>query len=104
MWKTSYAKEWADVKQLWSLAHQATISGKLHTALKADHELDAMKLARGSRLASRQMGRPVLKIAAEQIEGVKILQDYRVSVETELAPSHLPVALGLTLGASGLEV
>ena len=83
------------------LAHQAAISDKLATALKADCELDAMKLARGSRLASRQMGRQLIRIAAEWNEGKKLLHDYRTSVETNLAPGHFAVALGLTLGTVG---
>ncbi len=60
-----------------------------------------MKIGRDSRLASRQMGRQIIKIAAEQIEGRKILRDYRAAIETEQTPGHLAVALGLTLGASG---
>jgi urease accessory protein len=83
------------------LAHRAATSGRLHIALTADHELDAMKIGRDSRLASRQMGRQIIKIAAEQIEGRKILRDYRAAIETEQTPGHLAVVLGLTLGASG---
>ena len=37
------------------LAHDSFVSGLLEIALQADHELDAMKLGRESRAASRQI-------------------------------------------------
>ena len=47
------------------LAHDAVISGMVAIAVSADHELDAMKLGREGRMASRQMGRQVIRVAAE---------------------------------------
>ena len=49
------------------LAHEAYVSGVLEMALNADRELEAMKLGRESRAASRQMGRQVIRLAANQL-------------------------------------
>src|ERR1700675_4908607 len=43
------------------LAHDSFVSAILEIALKADRELEAMKLGRESRTASRQMGRQVIR-------------------------------------------
>ncbi len=83
------------------VASQAGASGSAANAMAVDHELDGMKLGRDGRLASRQMGRQVMKIAAEQLEGKMILKNYLAAMEREEAPGHLPVCLGLTLGACG---
>jgi urease accessory protein len=84
-----------------ALAHDAVSKGWLRIVLDADRELDAMKIGRESRQASRQMGRQVIRIAAGQIEGVPLLQDFLAAVETEKTPCHLAVSLGLALAASG---
>lgn len=52
-------------------------------ALNVDHRLEATKLSRESRLASRQMGRQVIRVAADQIRGKTILVKYRNEVESE---------------------
>ncbi|MCP9460458.1 MAG: hypothetical protein NNA24_00245 [Nitrospira sp.] len=70
-------------------------------ACEADWELDSMKIGRESRLASRQMGRQVIRIAAEQRDGNSILRDFRAAVEAEKTSGHLAVSLGLALAASG---
>src|SRR5574341_1154679 len=44
------------------LANQAGLAGQLVAAVKVDRELDSMKFGRESRLASRQMGRQVIKV------------------------------------------
>lgn len=82
-------------------AWDAVSKPMLGIALNADRELDAMKIGRESRLASRQMGRQVIRIAAEQIDGAPILGDFLAAVEAERTPSHLAVSLGLALAASG---
>ena len=48
------------------LAHDACVSGVMDMAVNADRELEAMKLGRESRVASRQMGRQVIRLAANQ--------------------------------------
>jgi urease accessory protein len=84
-----------------AVAHRAAVTGHLAAALEIDRALDALKLGRDSRLASRQMGRQVIKVAAEQLHEHRPLLDYRLAVEEARTPGHVPVAMGLTLAACG---
>ena len=84
-----------------AVAHHAVVTGRLARALTVDRALDALKLSRESRFASRQMGRQVIKAAAEQLHGHRLLADFRQAVEEERTPGHVPVAVGLTLAACG---
>jgi urease accessory protein len=81
-----------------AVARQAAASGTLAPVLKADRELDELKIGRDSRLASRQMGRQVMKVAAGQIQDSRLLPDYRLAIEEGRTPGHIPIAMGLTLG------
>jgi urease accessory protein len=83
------------------LAHDSFVSGVLEVALQADHELDAMKLGHESRAASRQMGRQVIRLAAEQTHRHRLIDDYLAAVEADRTPGHMAVSLGLTLAAAG---
>ena len=83
------------------LAHDACVSGILEIALKADQELEAMKLGRESRTASRQMGRQVIRLAANQHARQALIEDYLAAVEAERTPGHLALSFGLTLAAAG---
>ena len=83
------------------LAHDAFVSGILDLALKTDRELDAMKLGRESRTASRQMGRQVIRLAATQQARQPLIEDFLAAVEAERTPGHLAVTVGLTLAAAG---
>jgi urease accessory protein len=83
------------------LAHDACVSGILEIALKADQELEAMKLGRESRTASRQMGRQVIRLAANQHARQALIEDYLAAVEAEQTPGHLALSFGLTLAAAG---
>ena len=83
------------------MAHDAFVSGILEIAFKADLELEAMKLGRESRTASRQMGRQVIRLAAEQHDRRRLIGNYLAAVEAEQTPGHLAVSLGLTLAAAG---
>jgi len=83
------------------LAHDASVSGSLEIAFKADRELEAMKLGRESRTASRQMGRQMIRLAASQQGRHPLIEDYRASIEAERTPGHLAVSFGLTLAAAG---
>jgi urease accessory protein len=83
------------------LAHDAYVSGSMEIAFKADRELDAMKLGRESRNASRQMGRQVIRLAANQQARHPLIEDYFAAVEDERTPGHLAVSFGLTLAAAG---
>ena len=83
------------------LAHEAGVSGVLEIALKADRELEAMKLGLESRTASRQMGRQVIRLAADRQARYPLIDDYRAAVEAKRTPGHLAVSFGLTLAAAG---
>lgn len=82
-------------------AWDAQARGSWREAIAVDWELDSMKIGRESRLASRQMGRQVIRVSAEHIEGCVLLQDFLAAVEAERTPCHLAVSLGLALAASG---
>ncbi len=82
-------------------AHEAYVSGSLETAFEADRELEAMKLGIESRTASRQMGRQVIRLAADQLARQPLIEDYLAAVEAVRTPGHLAVSLGLTLAAAG---
>ena len=81
------------------LANRAATTGSLDAAVYVDRELDSTKLGRESRLASRQMGRQVIRVAADQIRAKPLLNEYRDEVDAERAPGHLAVTFGITLGA-----
>ena len=83
------------------MAHEAYVSGVLETAFNADRELEAMKLGRESRTASRQMGRQVMRLAADQRARQPLIEEYLAAVEAEQTPGHLAVTVGLTLAAAG---
>lgn len=83
------------------IASRAGSAGKVSAALDIDRELDATKLSRESRMASRQMGRQVIKVAADQMRAKSVLSEYRDEVESDRAPGHLAVTFGITLGACG---
>jgi urease accessory protein len=83
------------------LAHEAYVSGSLEIAIKADRELEAMKLGRELRTASRQMGRQVIRLATDRLTGQPLIEDYLAAVEAERTPGHLAVAMGLTLATAG---
>jgi urease accessory protein len=83
------------------IAHKAYVSGVLEAAFNADRELEAMKLGRESRAASRQMGRQIIRLAADQLTRQPLIDHYLAAVEAERTPGHLAVSLGLTLAAAG---
>jgi urease accessory protein len=80
-------------------AHRAAQLNDLQAAVRIDRELDAMKLDRESRLASRQIGRHVIRIASGQESGQPILEEFRAAVEDGRTPGHAAVGVGLTLGS-----
>ncbi|HKY71193.1 MAG TPA: urease accessory UreF family protein [Nitrospira sp.] len=84
-----------------AVAHQAARSGRLAQALAVDHALEALKFGRDSRQASRQMGRQVIRAAAEQLHDNRLLLDYRAAVNEGRTSGHVAVAVGLTLAACG---
>ena len=82
-------------------AHRAAGLGQIAPALDADRELDAMKLVKEARLASRQMGRQMMRIAGTEAGAAPQLLRYREAIEEGRTPGHFPVSLGLTLGTMG---
>jgi urease accessory protein len=84
-----------------SLACEATRRSKLPPALKADAELEAMKIGYESRLASRQMGLQVMRIAVDRDKPHVVLQAFHAELLESRTPGHFPVCLGLTLAANG---
>ena len=82
-------------------AAEALIANNLSLVFETDRELNAMKIGRESRLASWQMGKQVIRIAAEQIKSHPLLSDFLAAVETDRTPGHAAVAFGLTLAAAG---
>ncbi len=83
------------------IASEAGAEGMTSAALEIDRRLDATKLSRESRMASRQMGRQVIRVAADQVKDKPILREYRDEIEADRAPGHLAVTFGLTLGVCG---
>ena len=84
-----------------AVGHQAASAAPLETALQADRALDALKVGREGRLASRQMGRQVMKVSAGERPEHRRLRGFRQAIEEQLTPGHFPVSLGLTLAACG---
>jgi urease accessory protein len=84
-----------------AVAHQAAARGNLAAALEVDRALEAFKLSRDARLASRQMGRQMLKAVGEQLQDHAPLIAYRTAVEEGRTHGHLPVAVGLILAVCG---
>jgi urease accessory protein len=83
------------------VANRAGATGVIAGAIEVDRDLEATKIGREARVASRQMGRQILKIAADQLRDKPVVEAYRDAVETNRAPGHLAVSFGLTLGACG---
>ncbi|MEO8338493.1 MAG: urease accessory UreF family protein [Nitrospirota bacterium] len=72
------------------LGHEAVVSGILETAFETDRELEAMKLGRETRTASQQMGRQVIRLAANQQARHPLIEDYHEAVEAEWTPDIWP--------------
>ena len=67
-----------------------------------DETLEAMKVVKGFREGSRQMGRQTLRIAAA-LTGEARLAAYLDEVNTRRAPGHHAVAFGMVAGALGWD-
>ena len=83
------------------LGHDAVATEALQVAISADQELDAMKLSRDARMASRQMGRQIIRSAVEPAESSATVRHFVAEVEADHSPGHFAVSLGLTLGGCG---
>ncbi len=83
-----------------SCAHRALQIDEMERALEADRRLEAMKVCRELREASRQMGRQLLRIGAAQIDH-PIVQAFKTLSESGETPGHHAVVIGLILSSSG---
>jgi urease accessory protein len=84
-----------------SLACEAIKKKNLGPALKADAELEAMKIGLESRLASRQMGRQVMRIAMDRDQPHAMLRAFHQEIIESRTAGHFSVCLGLTLASNG---
>jgi urease accessory protein len=82
------------------LAHDGASQMDHSLVVGVDRELEGMKLGGDMRKASRQMGRQVLRIAADHFDG-PLLREYQTAVESGGALGHLAVAFGVVLQAAG---
>lgn len=83
-------------------ALDAQARGSASDASDTDYELDAMTMCSESRMASRQMGRQVVRVAAEGSSSA-VLQEFRSMVDQDLTPGHFAICLGMTLGDVGWD-
>jgi len=82
------------------LGHHTAVTGRLDMAIAADRELDAMKLGKEGRLASRQMGRQMIK-AGDDGTAPTVVSRFAGAVADDRTPGHLPVCVGVLLGGRG---
>lgn len=79
-------------------ALRALVAGDVAACAEIDRALEAMKVARELREASRQMGRQTLRIGAA-LTGDDRLGRYQADLEAGRVPGHHAVAFGLVAGA-----
>ncbi len=83
-----------------ALIHRFIQDEKIDGIEAVDWQLEAMKPCQQLREASRQMGRQVIRIAADQLDHPFILQIHEKTIQEQI-PCHYPLALGAVLGACG---
>ena len=81
--------------------HLAATTDRPDLALAIDRQLDELKLGRDSRLASRQIGRQVMKGAAGKTNENRVVKEFRRAIDEGRTPGHVPVAIGITLAVCG---
>ncbi len=84
-------------------SHRASCNQDLQAILDADQAIEAMKLCRETRKASRQMGRNLLHNAIHPEPARGMLDAFREHIESGRSPGHLAVALGMTLQTVGWD-
>lgn len=82
-------------------AQEAGAVGRVAQATDVDWELESLKVGREARVASRQMGRQVVRAAVAEPRPSRIVQRYATAVETQATPGHLAAAMGVVLGSLG---
>ncbi len=81
--------------------HRAACHHDLASLFRTDHGLEAMKLCRETRAASRQMGHSLLRNAVGPGNTHGILHAFREAVYSGHAPGHWAVVLGVILQTAG---
>ncbi len=81
-------------------ALRALAAGDIAACAEIDRTLEAMKVARELREASRQIGRQTLRLGAA-LTGDARLARYQADLEAGSVPGHHAVAFGLVAGALG---
>ena len=77
-------------------------NGDLASLLILDRQLEAMKPVEELRCASRQMGRQMVRIAAELTED-RLLQSYFRATDSDSTPGHHAVCFGVIGGGMGWQ-
>ena len=85
-----------------ALALEAARLDDLKSLCRLDLTLDAMKVARQFREASRQMGRQMLRVAVGCVEH-PVVMDYSRALESEEAQGHHAIVFGLVGACRGWE-
>jgi urease accessory protein len=81
-------------------ALRALAAGDTAACAEIDRTLEAMKVARELREASRQMGRQTLRVGAAVTRDARLAR-YQADLEAGSVPGHHAVAFGLVAGALG---
>ena len=89
-----------DVVAMLAALRCALENGDLAALLSLDQQLEAMKPVEELRSASRQMGRQMIRIAAE-LTHHRILQSYFLATQADSTPGHHAVCFGATGGSLG---
>jgi urease accessory protein len=82
-------------------AHHASTIGNLDGVIKTDTTLESMKLCRETRVASRQMGRSLVKNTAPPHDTQGILAAFQEAIDAGHSPGHLAVVLGVMFQGIG---
>ncbi len=82
-------------------AHGAAAHQNLQRLTRVDRDLHAMAFCRETREGSMQMGRQILRVAAEAAENPGIARTFLDEVEAGRTPGHLAPVLGMTFRRCG---
>ena len=84
-------------------AYQASCKRDIDGVIQTDDALEAMKLCRETRAASRQMGRSLLHHAIPPKENQGILKEFSSAVYSGGSPGHLAVTFGVVFQTIGWD-
>ena len=84
-------------------AYQASCKRDIDGVLQTDDTLEAMKLCRETRAASRQMGRSLLHHAIPPQDNQGIIEEFSTAVYSGRSPGHLAVTFGVVFQIIGWD-